>query len=170
MAAWRKCLRKIWRVHPMTQLQPNGDWYSTNIFKFVADIFQNCTPVFKTIVSTTLNNPLSVFAATIIPSLVTVIWIVWKSGPTCTMTGSPHCLWIWYAMLMPRICVMVHMYLFFPLMKREILVTTFVWIEILHLFIMSHFLSYTLDIWPFYLSQFNSIHRDSMCFYLSICN
>ena len=105
------------------------------------------------------------FVATIIPSLVTVIWIVWMSGPTCTKTGSPHCLGIWYAMLMPCVnywaCAMVHMYLFYPLMKREILLTTFVWIEILRLFIMYH----PVDIWHFYFSLSTSLHCDSMCFY-----
>ena len=48
--------------------------------------------------------------------MVTVIWIVWKSGPTYTKIGSPHCLGVWYAMLMPCgnywACVMVHMYRF----------------------------------------------------------
>ena len=105
------------------------------------------------------------FVATIIPSLVTVLWIVWMSGPTCTKTGSPHCLGSWYAMLMPCVnywaCTMVHMYLFYPLMKREILLTTFVRIEILRLFIMYH----PVDIWHFYFSLSTSIHCDSMCFY-----
>ena len=80
--------------------------------------------------------------------MVTVIWIVWNSGPTYTKIGSPHCLGVWYAMLMPCgnywACVMVHMYLFHPLMKREILLTIFVWIDILRLFILYHFLSYSL--------------------------
>ena len=150
-AAWRKCLRKIWRVHPMTHCdviallshcKPMEIGIQQRFCKFVANIFQNGTPVLRTIVLTALNNPLSVFVATIIPSLVTVIWIVWMPGPTCTKTGSPHCLGIWYAMLMPCVnywaCVMVHMYLFYPLMKRDIILTTFVWIEILRLFIMYH--------------------------------
>ena len=111
--------------------------------KFVANIFQNGTPELRTIVLTALKNPLSVFFVAIkIPSLVTVIWIVWKSGPTWEKTGSPHCLGIWYAMLMPCgnywACVMVYIYLFYPLMKREILLTIFVWIAILRLFIMYH--------------------------------
>ena len=130
--------------------------------KFVVNTFQNGTPVLRTIVLTALNNPLSVFVATIIPSVVTVIWIVWKSGPTYTKTGSPHCLGVWYAMLMPCgncwACVMVHMYLFYPLMKREILMTTFVWIEILRLFILYHFLSYTL----WYLTFFVTIYFYSL--------
>ena len=109
-----------------------------------------------------------------------MIWNVWKSGPTCTKTGSLHCLGIWYAMLMPCVnywtCDMVHMYMFHPLMKREVLLTIFVWIEIFPLFIMYHLLSYILDIWHYYLPQCTSIkeglhytlvasiHCDSMCF------
>ena len=100
-AAWQKCLHKIWRVHPMTHCEviallshckPMDIGIQQKFCKFVENIFQNGTPVLRTIVLTALNNPLSVFAATIIPSLVMVIWIVWKSVPTCTKTGSPHCL------------------------------------------------------------------------------
>ena len=138
--------------------------------KFVANIFQNGTPVLRTIVLTALNNPLSVFVATIIPSLVTVIWIVWKSGPTCIKTGSPHCLGIWYAMLVPCVnywaCVMVHMYMFHPLMKRDILLTTFARIWIFYVS-SSCITPLTFDI--FHLSLFTSSHCDSMCFCLFIC-
>ena len=63
---------------------------------------------------------------------------------------------------------MVTMFLFYPLMKWEMLLMIFFWIQILRHFIMYHLLLYTLDIWHFYLSQFTSIHCDSMCFYLFI--
>ena len=53
-------------------------------------------------VLTALNNP--VFLATMMPSLVTVIWIVWKSGSTCTKIDPSRCLWIWHARLVPRLC------------------------------------------------------------------
>ena len=108
-AAWWKCLRKIWRVHPMTHCdvialllhcKQMEIGIQQRFCKFVANIFPTGTPVMRTIVLTALNNPLSVFVVTIIPSLVTVIRIVSKSGPTCTKTGSPHCLGIWYAMRM----------------------------------------------------------------------
>ena len=180
-AAWRKCQRKIWRVHPMTHCDviallshSKPMEIQQRSCKFVANIFQNGTPVLRTIVLTALNNPLSVFVATIIPSLVTVIWIIWKSGRTCTNTSSPRCLGgIWYTMLMPCVnnlaCVMVPMFPFYSLMKREILLTTFVWIDTVRLFIMYHLVPYTLDIFVFfYLSQFTFSHCDSMCFYLFI--
>ena len=84
-SAWRKCLRKIWRVHPMTHCdviallshcKPMEIGILQRFCKFVANIFHNGTPVLRTIVLTVLNNPLSFFVATIMPSLVTVIWIV----------------------------------------------------------------------------------------------
>ena len=71
-AAWRKCLRKIWRVHPMTHCdvitllshcKPMEIGIQQRFCKFVANIFQNGTPVLRTIVSTALNNPLSVFCS-----------------------------------------------------------------------------------------------------------
>ena len=71
-AAWRKCLRKIWRVHPMTHCdviallshcKPMEIGIQQRFCKFVANIFQNGSPVLRTIVSTALNNPLSVFCS-----------------------------------------------------------------------------------------------------------
>ena len=140
--------------------------------KFVANIFQNGSRVLRTIVLTAFNNPLSVLVATILPSLITVIWIVRKSGTTCTKTASPRCLGIGHSMLMPSVnywaFVMVHIYMFHPLMKLDILLTTFVCIKILRLFIMYHLLSYTRDIWHSYLFKLTSIHCHSMCFYCFI--
>ena len=69
-AAWRKCLRKIWRVHPMTHCdvitllshcKPMEVGIQQRFCKFVANIFQNGTLMLRTIVLTVLNNPLSVF-------------------------------------------------------------------------------------------------------------
>ena len=71
-AAWRKCLRKIWRVNPMTHCdviallshcKPMGIGIQQRFCKFVANIFQNGTQVLRTIVLTALNNPLSVFCS-----------------------------------------------------------------------------------------------------------
>ena len=71
-AAWRKCLHKIWRVHPMTHCdviallshcKPMEFGIQQRFCKFVANIFQNGTPVLRAIVSTALNNPLSVFCS-----------------------------------------------------------------------------------------------------------
>ena len=56
-AAWRKCLRKIWRVHPMTHCdviallshcKPMEIGIQQRFCKFVANIFQNGTPVLRT--------------------------------------------------------------------------------------------------------------------------
>ena len=118
---------------------------------------------------TALSNPcLSVFVATIIPSLVTVIWIVWKSGPPCTNTGSPRYLGIWHAILIPCMnywaCVMVSMFLFYPLMKREIL-STFCLNWDFHVSSSCITLVISLDIWLFYLPRFTFIHCANMCFY-----
>ena len=60
----------------------------------------------------------------------------------------------------------VHMYLFFPLMKRYFIDICLNWD--LRLFIMFHLVSHILDIWHLYLSQLTSIHRDNMSFYLFI--
>ena len=44
-------------------LKINGDWYSTKILQIRSNIFQNGTPVLRTIVLTALDNPLSVFCS-----------------------------------------------------------------------------------------------------------
>ena len=67
-AVWRKCLRKIWRVHYMTHCdvialishcKPMDIGIQQRFCKFVANTFQNGTPVLRTIVLTAQNNPLS---------------------------------------------------------------------------------------------------------------
>ena len=65
-AAWRKCLRKIWRVHQMThcdiitlvsRCKPIEIGIQQRFCKFAANIFQNGSPVLQTITMTALNNP-----------------------------------------------------------------------------------------------------------------
>ena len=99
----------LWRHSIAFALQANGDWYSTIFCKFVANIFQNGTPVLRTIVLICNTNALR---------------------EVLGMRDGTH----------------VFVY---PLMKREIWLTTFVWIELLGLFLTYHLVSYTLDIWLF---------------------
>ena len=165
-AAWRKCLRKIWRVHYMTHCdvialishcKPMEIGIQQRFCKFVANIFQNGTPVLRTIVLTALNNPLSVFCCnyntTISHGNTNCLevranlykdWLASLSGDlTCNANALRELLGMRDG---THVSVL-------SLMKREILLTIFVWIEILRLFIMYHPLSYTLDIWHFYSSQ-----------------
>ena len=173
---WWKCLHKIWRVHPMihcdvitffSNCKPMEIGIQKRFCKFIANIFQNGTPVLRTIVLTALNNPLSFFVATMIPSLVTVIWIVWKSGPTCTKTGSPHCLGIWYAMLMPCLnywaCTIVHMYVLSFDETRDFIDDICLNWDFMSLHHVSPTVIYSWYL-IFYSSQFTSIHCDIMCF------
>ena len=83
--------------------------------------------------------------------------------------ASPYCLGIWDAVIIEcenyLACVMVAIFLFYPMVKQEILSTTFVWIKILRLFIMYHLLLYILDILHFYSFKFTYIRCDNMCFF-----
>ena len=84
--------------------------------------------------------------------------------------ASPYCLGIWDAVIIEcenyLACVMVAIFLFYPMVKQEILSTTFVWIQILRLFIMYHLLLYILDILHFYSFKFTYIRCDNMCFFI----
>ena len=91
-----------------------------------------------------------------------VIWIVLKSGPTCTMTSLPHCLGIWQVKLTSCenywACERVPMFLIY-MMKRGILSKTFVSIESLHFFITHYhtrFFIFSLDL-KYYVFRFTSI-------------
>ena len=117
------------------------------VCKFVANIFQNDTPVLRTIVSTALNNPLSVFCSNYnticgqgnmncleVRANLYKDWLVSLSGGLICNANALR------ELLGMRDGTHVSV---LSLMKRAILMTTFVWIEILRLF-MYHFLSYTL--------------------------
>ena len=64
------------------------------------------------------------------------------------------------------VCTEVYTCLFYHLMKRVILLTIFVWIDILRLLIMYYLLSYTFDIWHF-LSQFTYFHCENCAISIS---
>ena len=120
-----------------------------------------------------LPSTIQFFVATMIPSLVTVIWIFWKSGPTCTKI-DPLSLSVNLAFKDNAVCELLDMHdgthacFCLILWWNE----RFYW---RHLFEFRLFIASSckalvifLDISHFYLPQFTSIHCDNMSFYLVI--